>query len=535
MHYAVIVGAGVTMDNMLYIIAGLVFIVLIAVLVVRKNKAQKPSGQPIVKAGKTALKEAPSEADSTNDKKFDPIEIAQRFMDQQRYDKAIETLNRGLIEKPNDSQLSLKLLAIYATIDQSDNFNKVYDSIKTHADAKSIAQADELKALLTEEQNQAAKHALPAENDQDAGFESIDFDIPADKVDSQNAIIDNHLDDDAVQPTAYRNDLADSSDTTLATSNDFDNIEQDFDLSLNDLENDINEPAATSMTPVTELDIADDEILSASAVISENDNSSDSSASDSDFDFDFDLAEPQDISTQAPTTTLSNGTSNNTTLDENEDFVLDLADLEIEASDDNVYADVDEVTTEATQLEQEDLTLSLDDIDTFNAPVEAETEIQPSSETPILIEDNFDDFTFEDNAAQEINEVPHETVASNTAPTTVTFDDNTLIDDDFDFDSLTSAPTATTPVELASEVENNVDSGVTAETEVETAEDFSSRFAADFDFVKTLDSNQVTLDLAGQYVQLGEYDSAKRLLNEVISQGTSEQQSLAQTLLDRTA
>lgn len=541
MHYAVIVGAGVTMDNMLYIIAGLVFIVLIAVLVVRKNKAQKPSGQPIVKAGKTALKEAPSEADSTNDKKFDPIEIAQRFMDQQRYDKAIETLNRGLIEKPNDSQLSLKLLAIYATIDQSDNFNKVYDSIKTHADAKSIAQADELKALLTEEQNQAAKHALPAENDQDAGFESIDFDIPADKVDSQNAIIDNHLDDDAVQPTAYRNDLADSSDTTLATSNDFDNIEQDFDLSLNDLENDINEPAATSMTPVTELDIADDEILSASAVISENDNSSDSSASDSDFDFDFDLAEPQDISTQAPTTTLSNDTSNNTTLDENEDFVLDLADLEIEASDDNVYADVDEVTTEAIQLEQEDLTLSLDnvddinDIDTFNAPVEAETEIQPSSETPILIEDNFDDFTFEDNAAQEINEVPHETVASNTAPTTVTFDDNTLIDDDFDFDSLASAPTATTPVELASEVENNVDSGVTAETEVETAEDFSSRFAADFDFVKTLDSNQVTLDLAGQYVQLGEYDSAKRLLNEVISQGTSEQQSLAQTLLDRTA
>ncbi|WGV13736.1 FimV/HubP family polar landmark protein [Psychrobacter maritimus] len=534
------------MDNMLYIIAGLVFIVLIAVLVVRKNKAQKPSGQPIVKAGKTALKEAPSEADSTNDKKFDPIEIAQRFMDQQRYDKAIETLNRGLIEKPNDSQLSLKLLAIYATIDQSDNFNKVYDSIKTHADAKSIAQADELKALLTEEQNQAAKHALPAENDQDAGFESIDFDIPADKVDSQNAIIDNHLDDDAVQPTAYRNDLADSSDTTLATSNDFDNIEQDFDLSLNDLENDINEPAATSMTPATELDIADDKILSASAVISENDNSSDSSASDSDFDFDFDLAEPQDISTQAPTTTLSNGTSNNTTLDENEDFVLDLADLEIEASDDNVYADVDEVTTEAIQLEQEDLTLSLDnvddinDIDTFNAPVEAETETQPSSETPILIEDNFDDFTFEDNAAQEINEVPyetvaHETVASNTAPTTVTFDDNTLIDDDFDFDSLASAPTATTPVELASEVENNVDSDFTAETEVATAEDFSSRFAADFDFVKTLDSNQVTLDLAGQYVQLGEYDSAKRLLNEVISQGTSEQQSLAQTLLDRTA
>jgi len=36
-------------------------------------------------------------------------------------------------------------------------------------------------------------------------------------------------------------------------------------------------------------------------------------------------------------------------------------------------------------------------------------------------------------------------------------------------------------------------------------------------------------------VQLGEYDSAKRLLTEVINQGNSEQQSQAQALLDRTA
>ena len=66
-------------------------------------------------------------------------------------------------------------------------------------------------------------------------------------------------------------------------------------------------------------------------------------------------------------------------------------------------------------------------------------------------------------------------------------------------------------------------------------EDFSARFAADFDFVQSLDSNQVALDLAGQYLQLGEYDSAKRLLNEVISQGNSAQQQQAQSLLERTA
>ena len=497
------------MDNMLYIIAGLVLIVLIAVLVMRKNKAQKPLEQPRIKAGKTAPKAAPTLAETTTDKKFDHIDIAQRFMDQQRYDKAIETLNRGLTETPNDSQLSLKLLAVYATIDQSDNFNKVYDSIKAHADAKSIAQADELKALLTEEQNQAAIRALPADNDQDAGFESIDFDIPANKVESHNSAVD----DDASQYTTYSPDLADSSENTLATSNDFDNIEQGFELSLDDLQEVSSEPATTSMTSITELDITDEESLSTSNAKEVN---SRESAIDSDFD--FDLVESHDTSSEAPITTLSNDYSNDTTLDNNEDFVLDLADLEIQTIDEN------------GNVEQEDFTLSLDPnyssgaIDTF-----AVAETTPSSETPVLIADDFEDFSFDDNEAQETNEAIHET------PTTVVFDDNTLIDDDFDFGSLSDAPTATMPVDLASEIENNVDSEVIADTEIESAEDFSSRFAADFDFVKTLDSNQVTLDLAGQYVQLGEYDSAKRLLNEVISKGTSEQQSQAQALLDRTA
>ncbi|KAA0914228.1 FimV/HubP family polar landmark protein [Psychrobacter sp. ANT_WB68] len=535
------------MDNMLYIIAGLVFIVLIAVLVIRKNKAQKPSEQPLIKAGKSALGEASTQANTNTDKKFNHIEIAQRFMDQQRYDKAIETLNRGLTEIPNDSQLSLKLLAVYATIDQSDNFNKVYDSIKAHADTKSIAQADELKALLTEEQNQAAKYAQPADNGQDTGFESIDFDISTKKVATHRSDVD----DNVGQPTAYKSDLTDSSDNILATSNDFDNIEQDFDLSLSDLEAFNNEPTSTSITPVTELDIADDENLSALTVTSGNDNSSSNSDLDLDLDldldFDFDLAEPLDTSTEASTTTLSNDASNDITLANNEDFVLDLADLENEAIDENVTVN-NEVATEATSLEPQDMVLSLDTIDDSNAAdTLAEAETKPSSEAPVLIEDNFDDFTFEDNAFEddveafsfeepntaenEANETHHETVDSNIAPTTVTFDDNTLIDDDFDFDALSSAPIAITPVDL----ESGVESDIAAETEIETAEDFSSRFAADFDFVKTLDSNQVTLDLAGQYVQLGEYDSAKRLLNEVISQGTSEQQNQAQVLLDRTA
>lgn len=550
------------MDYMLYIIAGLVFIVLIAVLVMRKNKAQKPTEQPSFKAEKATplsttdvVKGATTQANTDNNEKFNHIEIAQRFMEQQRYDKAIDTLKRGLAEKPNDSQLTLKLLAVYATIDESDNFNKVYDSIKTHGDAKSIAQADDLKALLTEEQNQAAERALPADNNQDAGFESIDFDLPANKIENTDPIIDPSLNEQAVTHNEYKNDLAASSDSTLETSHDFDTSEQDFALSLDDLEQDIDEdePAATSAAPVIELDIADAESLSTSTVSGTNDNKS-----NSELDFDFDLAE-QDNTASETNASLSKHNLNNA---DDEDFVLDLADLELDTSETNMSLN-DESMTDVSSL-KDDLALSLDSIDDNNdTPVETET---LSDETSAVIDDSLNDFEFdnfvledhpsENNRVLESNSIDelsftdvdaaddqtNETVASSNAPTTGRFDDNTLIDDSFDFDSLASAPTATTPVEVKNDydVSSDVNStdmldNATIETEVEATEDFSSRFAADFDFVKTLDSNQVTLDLASQYVQLGEYDSAKRLLTEVINQGNSEQQSQAQALLDRTA
>ena len=542
------------MDYMLYIIAGLVLIILIAVLVIRKNNAQRPSEQPAIKADKAAPVSAPSAVKGAttqavnSDKKFELTEIAQRFMDQQRYDKAIETLNRGLAEKPNDSQLTLKLLAVYATTDQYDDFNRVYDSIKMYGDAKSIAQANDLKALLTEEQNQAAARAMPADSGQDAGFESIDFDVPANKAEKQHSGVDANLDKEAVSHTAYKSDLVDSSDSTLANSSAFDNIEQDFDLSLNDLEESISEPAKEDLTTLTVTDV--------------DDNSSDSDL-DFDLDFDADLAEQEVTATEPATTTLSNDglndAANEMTLDD-EAFVLDLADLEIDSDDDNLSVN-DADAIEASHIEEDELALSLDSIDDANdTSVKAQ---QSSNETPVVMADNpanfddfdnFDNFTleddafentntlesndvfennnvFENNSAEElsfedVNTADTDAVASSTAPTAVTFDDNTLIDDDFDFDSLSVTPTATTPVEVES---------IGGIESVETTEDFSARFAADFDFVKSLDSNQVTLDLASQYVQLGEYDSAKRLLNEVISQGNSEQQSQAQALLDRTA
>ena len=556
------------MDNMLYIIAGLVLILIIAVLVMRKNKAQKPSAPTAVQADKNlaasnpattsgAKQRSPTQQSADNEGKFDNLSVAQRFINQQRYDKAIETLSRGLIEKPNDSQLLLKLLGIYATTNQTDDFYRVYDDIKSHSDPKSIAQADELKSLLTEEQNQAAQYAVAAKDTQNTDFESLDFDLPASQVVNTPTVQDTVTAEDSATP------LIDEPTEKSGLSDDFndvnptiENVDDTFDLTLNDLENDGDEPTATSVMPVSQVDSVEEENLTLDAsdttpIIQDNDIS--------DFDFGLDLPEQTDNITEPSVSSTTDSAPQDIML-EDEDFVLDFSDLEAGVDADAAKA-TGETTTDVTQNSDDDFVLSLDDID---ESVAIDNVLE--SEQPALAEDNdLGDFILEENNFKD-NDLENDSFennnfesndfedsslkdqpldnnalenthieASSMAPTApLTFDEDTLANDDLDFDSLADAPTATTPVDAEYDV-STVDSEIVTYNEVETKEDFSLRFAADFDFVKTLDSNQVTLDLAGQYLQLGEYDSAKRLLNEVMTQGNSEQQQQAQTLLDRTA
>ena len=547
------------MDNMLYIIAGLVLILIVAGLLLYKKKAQKPSVQPGMSTATPAPMpktdhNTPAQSHKDDDNKFDHITIAQRFMDQQRYDKAIETLSRGLSEKPNDGQLSVKLLSIYATINQPENFNKVYDAIKTQSDPKSLALADELKALFSEEQNQVAAKEAPVEDN--SHFESIDFDLPINQIDSKNALSDQPATSEDNRSTLIDDSMSNSAvtNTSYEANLTSDNVEDSFDLTLSDLESNISASEATDTAPVTSsLEMTDDESLN-TANIDRTDNDVAVSAEDndlndlSDFDFSFDSSEETDAQTTDSVIPERPDSINDEMTLEDDAFILDFDDL---ATD--VDKGVDE-TSEALSIntvqndEENDFTLSLDSLD---APNNIETLTE--SEVPVLEEnsdndnfiieegrfetESFETESFETESFESINleaqsldnndseyALSEESSVTPTAP--LLFDDNSLLDNEFD----THSSTALSPV---APIED--ESTLTAEDAAETAEDFSSRFAADFDFVKSLDSTQVTLDLAGQYLQLGEYDSAKRLLNEVLIQGTSEQQNQAKVLLDRTA
>lgn len=550
------------MDNMLNIVAGLMVIILLAVLLLRRNKAQKPPTRPITKASKSTATSVPVARKPTESSrpdqsiidqgatKFDPLTIAQRFIDQQRYDKAIETLERGLKDKPQDTQLSLKLLNIYAITNQHEDFNKTYDAIHSSADTVAIDEANQLKALLDQEQVQNTP--VQPQADKEADFESIDFDLSTSQQATQTQPIQNidSLDNSDDFNTL---DLNVQSEIVEAQHIDSDNNANDdgFSLTLDDLETSelaVSDSEASHTAPDdSELDISADETFEKPSSTVEN--------IDNDFTFDFDSPADTDLFVEETPKTHAQESHSEESISLENDFVLDLEDLSKEADDFDIQEN--ENAEQNTEIDSsEDFMLFLEDeeerkneaniLSDFNAQTEDTDSVLGMGVADTISQ--LDELSFDDEISIDTNTDTQPTTEDVTAATTdssvqdsAPADDNMLIDDDFDFDALISSPSADTPVATEGDDTDAILFSEDADTHSqdpvtpEASADFAAQFDADFDFVKTLDNNQVTLDLATQYLQLGEYDSAKRLLNEVVMQGNSEQQSQAQVLLARTA
>ena len=140
---------------------------------------------------------------------------------------------------------------------------------------------------------------------------------------------------------------------------------------------------------------------------------------------------------------------------------------------------------------------------------------------------------------------------------TMAFDANELAFDtmpateisDLDFEDLDFAeiPAATTPTATSEDAssdlaepnrptpkpEPSTQPTTTASSAPESTQ--TTRVLSELSFVDSLDNTEVTFNLAKQYLDLGEYDSAKRLLDEVIQTGSTTQQQNARELLTQLA
>ncbi len=197
-----------------------------------------------------------------------------------------------------------------------------------------------------------------------------------------------------------------------------------------------------------------------------------------------------------------------------------------------------------------DIDTSLDTGATAKAPA-AEIPVSEASSDEAVTLDISDEFAnFDLGITEEVAEpAPVSTESTETASDDALDLSNELSFDDFSLDATSEATepqeqeTQTTsadsmPSSASSAIQPVLEEQVEEEVATVSTEEMVGGVSApvtdlsrDFDIVNEIDNNQVTLDLATHYLDLGEYDSAKRLLNEVIETGSAEQQAEAESLL----
>ena len=320
-------------------------------------------------------------------------------------------------------------------------------------------------------------------------FDDFDFDLPSKEPATAETVAAPVLE----SPTEIFAPIDEPVTTTLASNVNNEAISDsdfDFDFSLPETQA---TPTDTTVAPM---------MTTPTAAPSADNNIAD------DFDFDFDLnAEPAVTPTNDATTetALSFGASDtkassNLTSDAatSVPFASDEAtDIASFALDDELILQA-EAATLAT-VATPSVTEPVVDLAEVSAPIEVKA---PSQSDSLLISDDMFDFALDDDTTKA------QDATSNVLVTEPTPSDD-LIDLSFD-DTATQATNQTTTTRTASLETTSIADNVSLTT-APVVEDLS----AILDVIKDIDTDTLNVDLAEQYVNLGEYDSAKRLLDEI--------------------
>ena len=412
------------------------------------------------------------------------------------------------------------------------------------------AQANNLKTLVDEEQSINARSTAMTHTAEAVEPDGLDFDLPGFKQDSDKPAINSTL--HVVRPTVTQ--VAQPANPVDGISSKAD-TELDFDFALDVPETKI-APLPTATEPTTETTAAqsqsneltfddfdfdlsskepataetvaapalesptkifapiDEPVTTASA---SNVNNNNNAISDSGFDFDFSLPETQSTPAATATAPMLTTPTAAPSADNNiaDDFDFD---FELNAEPAVTVTPTNDATTEAA--------LSFDTSDiksSSNLTSDAVTSVPVASDEATDIAS----FALDDELLRQAEAAslakpatpsvaePVVDLAEVNAPKP---SDSLLISDDmFDlsFDDSTTqaatpANTQTTTTPIASPETTSIADKASLTT-APVVEDLSEIL----DVIKDIDTDTLNVDLAEQYVNLGEYDSAKRLLDEI--------------------
>jgi len=429
---------------------------------------------------------APAHAEAARD----PLEEAESYISYGQLDQAAQVLEEAISREPSRTDLRLKLLSIYADTQNRESFDKQLGEIEALGDEEALAQAQELKARLEEAED------IPSIDDLESQLRSDSFapemaepDVPA-----------------ATSPAL----MADQSEAAPEddTENEFGELASDISLEDSDLQ--ALAQAAEEENPAENPDGMIDYDLSsleadATAAADSGDAGEEKNTEEDDFSIDFELPETEDNSAADESDLASLGN-----LDDIEDLELPAADTVDDSADD---------------ASPDDSGISLDDLDdSFLEDLDAELDkvVEDTGSEEEALDELDLDISDEDLALmEEFSESGEPSPGDREA------------DSAGEAETPEASPAEEVPVasELADDSDDNTGAGDKLPEIDEEALD--SEDEDDFSFLDGTDEAATKLDLARAYIEMGDQDGARDILEEVALEGNDEQKAEARELLKK--
>ncbi|PPI82907.1 hypothetical protein KEHDKFFH_17295 [Marinobacter maroccanus] len=554
--------------NPMYQIAlggGLIVLLLLLLLLARRNANRE----------KAFYEQLNSEADEGTDSfdlsldeedqesvAGDALAEADSYIAYGQHDQAAQTLETAISREPSRTDLRLKLLGVYADTQDRDSFEKQFGEIEALEDEEALTSANELRARLEEAESMPSIDDLESQLRSDSFATSYDSEdvgeAPAeqqDKPESDELLADQF---DSEQEEPAENEFGDF-DTDLS--------ETDLsDFELDELEE--QEAAKSSDGEEAEDDkeeSRDDMIeydLSGLELESDEEKSSTEDASELEESGDWDLSSEFEQDSDELTRAEPG-------VDESEDDLsLDLEEADLAEDDLNDEQSKAEPETSSEELSETDADADIDSLDeSFLDELDAELDKVAGEEDELggseIEESSLDDLELDvsDEDLALMEEFSDTADSANPDETEeASLDDELGLEDTLgEGDAEEADPEQT--VEGAEELEQQ---GIVEELEEPEApvseeeapeEDLDLPVASDevpdgsgksqvadieeselgdeddFDFLAGTDEAATKLDLARAYIEMGDADGARDILEEVALEGNDDQKSEAQDLL----
>ena len=482
----------------------------------------------------------------------DALAEADVYLAYGRQGQAARHLEEAISSEPSRVDLRLKLLGVYADAGEPENFEKQYRELSAFNDDEAIEQADALRSRLDAADEDLSIEDLAEQLKTGTGSES---DTAGQPPSADDSLEDEGFDFSALEDV---DDLLDdssgsqSSDTGQAESREDQDFQSeefslDFDLGEEETRSETEttgageESVETGATSDSEEDVADLGFSMDDLELEEPEEPEDESVPELDAE-----AEAVEEAAEKPVTETGD-TAEQTETD------LDLDELDLELESEEKPAETTSETPSGADFDDsflEELDAELDRVTDGEADAESsgETASQPGETATQESADELDNLSLDvsDEDLELAEEVAQEGVGEEPEASGDTSDssdgeegapadqlEESLMDSEMEDLGAESALSDEELAALEGE-DSQVSQGQQEEAgdmEPDGASTGSEDSDDEFDFLEGTDEAGTKLDLARAYVEMGDADGARDILEEVAREGSDEQQQEAQRLL----